>query len=348
MTTDNLSADARAATVVDLATLRDVLREPSASLLDAVSRRIDELRFQNTPAAFDVAEAALRALRLLPAEQQRQGLRFDLWAAYGSACRATARFEAAERALTTAARIAAPEDMRRHAEVSERFAYLRADQGREAETRELVEFFLMQARPGGGANLGRRLTAAASILMRFHDYRAIGDLATEALVHLPPNGDRFRLSAIFSLAKSSLGAPSRSRLLAALDVVNENLQKVDRDSFPWLRLHWLAGNLLRCPTLERFSEGLAALEFARAGIDLKGDPFDRALLVVDIAELHLDRGDRESARDLARRSFSILNDLRNWPEAYRALKSFYLSATDLALEPSLLGSVRDRILSARR
>ena len=247
-----------------------------------------------------------------------------------------------------AARIKRPGDARQHAELAERLAYLRADQGRESEARSLVELFLAEARPAGGVNLGRRLVAAVTILLRFGSYRAATGMATEALLHLPPNGDRFHLSAIFSLAKASLGASSRSRILAALDVVNEALETVAPGSFPWLRLNWLAGNLLRCPTLERYEEALAALEIARAGIDRRSNPFDRALLVVDIAELHLDRGDPESARDLARGSFSILSGLRNWPEAYRALKSFYLAANDLTLEPSLLAAVRDRILAARR
>ena len=135
---------------------------------------------------------------------------------------------------------------------------------------------------------------------------------------------------------------------SAAAAAEKSLEAVERDSFPWFRLHWLAGNLLRCPTLERYDEGLAALEIARSGIDARSNPFDRALLLVDVAELHLDRGDLANARDLARGSFSILNDLRNWPEAYRALKSFYLAANDLALEPSSLTSVRERILSARR
>ncbi len=345
---DKSTAERRAAAVADALEARDLLRKPTYDVLWAISLRIDELRVQDPPAAFGVAEVALETLNHLPAEQQRRALQFGLWSAYGSTCRATARFKRADRALQIAARIGGPDDARRHAEVADRLAYLRADQGRESEARSLVEFFIAEARPAGGAGLGCRLADAASILLRFCDYRAARSMAIEALSLLPPNGDRFHLSAIFSLAKASLGAPRRSDVLAALDVARDTQQTVDRGSFPWLRLNWLAGNLLRCPTLERYEEGLAALETAFAGIDQRSNPFDRALLVVDIAELHLDRGDLESTRDLAGRSFRILSDLRNWPEAYRALKSFYQAANDLTLEPALLASVRERILSARR
>ncbi|MCP3962937.1 MAG: hypothetical protein GY719_34290 [bacterium] len=338
----------RAAGVVDAATARAALREPSAALLRALARRIDELRFQDPLAAFEVAEVALRALDHLPPEDRRPALRFALSTAYGSACRATARFEAAERALLMAARVARRGDARQRAEVADRLAYLRADQGREAETRMLIKFFLDQARPRGGAELGRRLTDAASIMTRFRDYGAVAEFATEALVHLPPNGDRYHLAALADLARARLGSPGRKSLLTGLGIVERTLQGVDRDSFPWLRLHWIAGNLLRCRPLRRHAEALDALEIARAGIDRKGDPFDRALLVLDLAELHLDRGVPDSARDLARESFGVLNKLRNWPEAYRALRTFYRAATELKLEPSVLDSVRQRLLSARR
>ncbi len=348
MFTGTISADEMVASVVDASSVRNLLLDPSPAILWAISRRIEELRFQDPPAAFGVAEAALEALDCLSVHQQRRALRFALWTAYGSACRATARFDRAERALIAAARIARPGDLRRRAEVAERLAYLRADEGREAETRSLVDFFLEHARLGGGTNLGQRLTAAATIMLRFSDYRFATDLASEALSHLPPNRDRFHLSAVHSLAQASLGASSRPALLSALDVVQETLQRVDRDSSPWLRLHWLAGNLLRCQPLRRYQQGLAALEITRAGIDRKSNPFDRALLVIDIAELHLDSGAPENARDLARDSFSVLHELRNWPEAYRALRTFYRAANDLVLEPSLLRVVRDRLISARR
>ncbi len=348
LTDDSSGAERAVAAVQDADAARELLREPTPALLWAISRRIDELRFQDPPVAFEVAEVALDMLERLPVEQRERALRFALWAAYGSTCRATARFRATERALLTAARIVHGHDPLRTAEVAERLAYLRADQGREAEARNLVAFFLEQARSGGDVNLGRRLTAAASVLNRFRDYGALAELGSEALALLPPNGDRFHLSALYYLAQASLGAASRPALLSALDVVYHNLEKVPRGSFPWLRLQWLAGNLLRCSPLERYEEALQVLGVTHAGFEQKGDAFDRALLIVDLAELHLDRGVPEDARDLARQSFRVLGELRNWPEACRALHSFYRAATELKLERSLLDSIRQRLLSARR
>ena len=85
-------------------------------------------------------------------------------------CRATARFDDAEQALVLAACCVTRRDPDRRAEVALRFAYLRANQGREGESLRLVEAFLAHARSLGGGELGRRLTDAGIMLNRFQQF----------------------------------------------------------------------------------------------------------------------------------------------------------------------------------
>ena len=132
-------------------------------------RRIDDLRFAHPQAAYADAAAALEALASLPAKSG--ALVFALWATYGSTCRSTGRFDAAELALLTAARLAGS-DLRRLANVSERLAYLRRDQGRGEEARCLVRYYLEYARHAGGVTYGQKLSSAAAILTRLGDYAA--------------------------------------------------------------------------------------------------------------------------------------------------------------------------------
>ncbi len=111
-------------------------------------------------------------------------------------------------------------------------------------------------------------------------------------------------------------------------------------------MRWLDGRLQR--RLGRFDESLKLLERARQGIDQQGDGYDRALLVLDIAELHLDRGDAASAQDLARSSFGILSALRKDHEAYKSMQIFYRAGVKLALDRATVHTVRERMLELQR
>lgn len=100
--------------------------------------------------------------------------------------------------------------------------------------------------------------------------------------------------------------------------------------------------------LGRLDASLRLLDIARRGIDERGDGYDRALVVLDLAEVHLDRGDATSAQALARSSFGILSALRKDAEAYKAMQIFYRAGVALALDRATVHSVRERMLELQR
>ena len=131
-----------------------------------------------------------------------------------------------------------------------------------------------------------------------------------------------------------------------IDLIQQASKLVEAGSYSQFRLHWLDGRLHH--RLERFDESLKLLESARLGIDEQGDGYDRALLVLDIAEVHLDRSDAASAQELARSSFGILSALRKDNEAYQAMQVFYRAGVALALDRDIVHSVRGRMLELQR
>ncbi len=199
----------------------------------------------------------------------------------------------------------------------------------------------------GGPELGQELVASATILARFGEDTLAAAQAEEALTLLPPNGDRFHLSALYNLAASRLEiSSSEAELEAVAKWISEAAQLVETGSFPELRLYWLDGKRLH--RLQRYEEAIRILEQARAGFDSRGDGYDRALLLVDLAEVHLDAGHDEEARQLALSSFSIMQALRNEPEAMKALRLVHKAASDLALDRTAVRTARTALLAARR
>lgn len=333
--------------IVDGAAAARLLRDHlSPGTVRAIAQRAEELRFDEPKAAFEIAGASLGAQALLPKSQQQPMLVAMVWAIYGSCCRAVARFDEAEIALTRAARIIPESDDHARVDIARRLALLRADQRQEEGARRLMEAVLERSRKAGGRWHGEELIAAAAVAILFSDFRLATQYLEEALALLPPNGDRFHLAAVYNLARCRLElATSEYELHQTGKLVRRAARLAEPGSFYELRLVWMNGNLLR--RLGRYGEGMAALEQARMEIERRGDGFDRALLLLDLAELHLERGAPREARQLALSSFGTLQALRDQPDAYRALIVLYHSALDSALDLSTVQSVRSALLAAR-
>ena len=207
--------------------------------------------------------------------------------------------------------------------------------------------FLSHARNIGGLALGRALVDAGAIFILSGNYTAALASLQEAIELLPENGDTYHLSAIHNLAHCRLElSSSREGLLHALELSRQAAFLIETGSYSELKLRWLDGKINR--RLGRFDEGLELLENARRGIDERGDGYDRALVVLDIAALHLDRGDAASAQELARSSFAVLSALRQDDPAYKAMQIFYRAGVALALDLATVQSVRQRLLELRR
>ncbi len=75
--------------------------------------------------------------------------------------------------------------------------------------------------------------------------------------------------------------------------------------------------------------------------------FDRALLLLDLTDLHLERGDPAAAHKVALSSFGVMAALRNEPEALRAMKALHRAAQALTLDRTTVRSVRRALLASR-
>ncbi len=183
--------------------------------------------------------------------------------------------------------------------------------------------------------------------MLIKDYRPALSYLEEALSLLPTNGDPRHISVVYNLASCHFElASSQAGLLHALKLSRQAAMLIEANSHSELKLRWLDGKIHH--RLGRLDESLELFESARPGIDERGDGYDRALLVLDIAELHLDRGDADSAQEQARSSFGILSALRKDEEAYKAMQIFYRAGVALALDRATVDSVRQRMLELQR
>ncbi len=342
-----MSAIRQAAQVSDGVAARALLvANPHPSVVRAVACRADVLRVDDSKAALELATAALEAQAVLPLALRRPRLMVLTWCVFASTCRAETRFEEAEYALNRAASLVPPSDTRARAEVARRFADLRAEQRRGDEARALMADVLAYWRSFGGRELGKRLCTFGAILIRLNAYSEAVPHLEEALTLLAPNGDRFHFAVLFNLAVSRTELSSgRSELKAAQRLLAEASPLVEPGSLLKLRCHWLAGKLVW--RLGDLDEGLLKIEGARPGIEERGNPLDRALLLLDLTDLHLERSDPDAAREVALSSFGIMAALRNEPEALRAIKALHRAAQALSLDRTTVRSVRRSLLASR-
>ncbi len=340
MTSDSLAA---VTAIRDRLDAEELLhRECSPALVRAVALRADEVRFLDPGRAVGIAQAAVKALsRLLPGLQD-PAVAALAWAVYGSVLRCVARLEEAEAALRIAARAVDPGDPETEAYVARRLAYLKAEQRRPYSVKPLLNVSLDWGARLGGRAYGEELVGAGAILMIVSDYESAAPLTEASLSYLPRNGDRYHLSAVFNLARCRLELDSTpADLDAAARLALEAERYIEAGTYPEYRSHWLRGLLLQ--RLGQLDQSLEALTFAQTGIDARPNGLDQALLMLDLAELHLERGDAEAARQLALSSFPTLKLLRTDLEAYRALRTFHRAAQDEALDSAVIASVRDRL-----
>ncbi len=316
------------------------------AIVRALACRADDLRFEDPRAALDVATAALEAQAALPSELRRPRLLALTWWVFGSCCRARAHFDEAEFALNRAIKLLPTTDVRGRTEVARRFAVLRADQRRGDEARELMAGVVAYWRRFGGRELGKRLCTLGAILIRFHEYRRAAEDLEESLSLLAPNGDRFHLSAVYNLAVCRIElSSSQAEIRAASRLVARAASMVKPGTIVEPRWYWLSGRLLQ--RRGQLEQSLKQLETARAGIDKASDGFDRALFLLDLTDLHLERGAPEAAREVALSSFGVMASLRNEPLALRAIQALHRAAQTLSLDRATIRSVRRDLLASR-
>ncbi len=318
---------------------RELLAQASPAAIRAVAQRADQLRFTHPEKAVGVAAVAVSALGETSASPAVHCL---AWAVYGSALRAMTRFEKSQAALLWASRVA-PNEIAK-IDVARRLATLRATEGRSAEARALLPSFLERARRIGGTLYGEELVAAGAILGEIMDFRGAAELTQEALNYLPLGGDALHVSAVYNLCRCRLElAVGRSELEEAERLALET-EALIGDDYTRTKFLWLRARLRqRLGDAEAALETLAAI---RPKIDASNKPLDRALLLVDLAEVQIQLGETDMAHKSALESFPLLGQLKSRPEAYQAIRTFQRAAESRALDVEILASVRSDLSAA--
>ncbi len=318
---------------------RDLLARPSPAAIRAVAQRADRLRFTHPDKAVGVAAAAVSALGETSASPSTHCL---AWAVYGSALRAMTRFEKAQAALLWASRLAGNEMAK--IDVARRLATLRATEGRAAEARALLPSFLERARRIGGRVYGEELVAAGAILGEIMDFQGAAEFTQEALHHLPLRGDSIHVSAVYNLCRCRLELAIGSSELIEAERLARETEALIGDDYTRSKFLWLRARLRQ--RLGHAEEALETLATIRPEIDAAGKPLDRALLLVDMAEIQIELGEIEMARNSALESFPLLGQLKNRPEAYQAIRTFRRAAESRTLNAEILALVRSNLSTA--
>ncbi len=315
----------------------------SPAVVRAVARRADELRLIDPDQAWRVSGAAVAVLVPMAAEPSLQAL---VWAIHGSALRGITRLEAAEVALTLAVDKVPADDHRTRAEVLRRLATLRAEQRRPQEAKALLPVFLAWARRLGGLRYGEDLLAAGAILIVISDPKAAVPLLEEALSYLPANGDRLHVSAVYNLCRCHLDLSTEPATLnRAVELAREAERLIEPGDYTGLKMQWLTGQLHH--RLGDFDAALGAFTAVLPGIEAANKPFDQALLLVDLAEIHLERGSVALARKTALSGFPLLHQLRAMPEAFKAFRLLQRASETPGRDlKALLSIVRQQLLAA--
>ncbi len=198
----------------------------------------------------------------------------------------------------------------------------------------------------GGRELGKRLCTFGGVLIRLEDHREAVAVLEESLTLLPPSEERFHFAAIFNLAVCRIElSTGPTELEAAAPLVARIRRLAKPGTTLEFRWHWLVGNLYR--RMDRLDESLAELQAAQSGIDERSNGFDRALLLLDLTDLHLERDDTEAARKEALSSFGVMTAFRNEPLALRAIQRLHHAAQSLSLDRATVRAVRRDVLAAR-
>jgi tetratricopeptide (TPR) repeat protein len=101
-----------------------------------------------------------------------------------------------------------------------------------------------------------------------------------------------------------------------------------------IRLRWLEGRV--AAGLGRAEEALAALEEARRAFATHGLSYDLALVNLDLALLHLERGRSAEVRELARQMLEIFPSQGVYRETLAALRLFHAATASGSATVELL------------
>ncbi len=177
--------------------------------------------------------------------------------------------------------------------------------------------------------------------MRYIDVKRARELAEEALELLPHDDRPYRRSALHVLIGCLCYEedPDLDELAGRMDEARAIGDAPE--SFAGVKLLWFEG--LAQWRQGRPDEAVPALRDAYEGLLKHGAYVNAATCALDLARVHLEAGDMDSAVGVAGMLFPVLGSLRHEREALSALTIFRRAAAERALTVELVRDVRGRV-----
>lgn len=300
----------------------------SWGLCQLLIRKSTAAVFEDPHAAADLAEAAVRLCKFLPPEAYHPDWLRDLtaraWATFGNAQRVLGELRGADAAFRTAAEqlaASASGNTWVEAEISDLLASLRRAQCRLPEALDLLAHAIALYQEAEDLHrVGRALLKKAKVLEEAGELETAIALLAEA----PALLDRQREPRLILAARHNLlhllTLSGRDREAEGLLPEVRQLSREHGGGIDGYRLRWGEGNIARA--LGRLDEAEAILREVREDLLAQGLTFDAALVSLDLAALHADRGQTAELREIATQLITIFESRNLQRETWIALLLF--------------------------
>ncbi len=306
-------------------------RFQALGLCELLQARSQELWFSDPAAAVDLAELAVAVAGRLDEEHYGRALVEDAralaWGHLGNARRIASDLRKAEEALQTSEQHLALSDADAHteAQILSFKASLRNSQGRFDEATQLLDRVIAIYRDARDRHLeGKALIKKGMVMGDAGRHRPAVRLLRQGLSRIVPFEEpallvSARHNLILYLHESGRNAEAESALVETRGLYDELGQPTHR-----IRLGWLAGKIAR--DLGRLDEAETVLRQARDAFIAQGIGFDAALVALDLALVHVRKGDRAEIKHLAAEMVPIFQSRDVHAEAAAALVLFQNAA----------------------
>ncbi len=293
-----------------------------------------ELGFQDPARSQHLARLAVDIAESEPCDRDQRresaagslvaGLRARSWAQLGNAMRIGADLEGAAQAFARADALLAGEPtlgLLDQARVLDLKASLWRDRRDLPQASRLLDRVIaIYRRLGQTSLLGAALNQKAVVLQEAGDTRSSMALLRRALDLLDPNEEPRRFLAARHNLICALLADGRPREAFALLFHTRPLYLKMGDRMNLVRMRWLEGQVAQA--LKRLDQAEAAFREVRQAFVELGDPYDAALVSLDLAALLAEQGRAQEMRELAREMLTFFDSRQIHREAMAALMVF--------------------------
>ena len=330
--------------------MRDTRRYRTPAFVRAYLRHLDSLRDEEPDLA--CRQAARVAIHLIPATpgpaRERIGLQCEALGIFGSAMRLQAEFSTAARALFLALQLAERHQLPAiKGQLLSRSAHLLENTGHGdlalIALREALEIYLHSDSMVG---IGKTLIVQGRIFCCIEKHEKAIEVLTAGLRHLPeepPELARYHFSAYQALAEAhqGLGNLQHARMMLA----KASTFASDEEQVRQARLAWQDGGV----SLAEGDAGRAEtlLRASREGLKKQANPFQEALVSIDLVQSLLVQGKSREACEIASSAARFLEPFEGNPLAEAAILQLARAGIEGKLNTRVVFEVRRQLEEAR-